>query len=189
VSVKRKQPKKKTRVIREQPGKESESEKDKTMTVMDLEKTPSDDGEMHEPLMASPEKTQSDLNFDTRETGDTVRRKLHLESSEVLTNPSTSLFRVLKAMMMSLREIEISKEFLASNALFNLNDAFSTFNLDGANCVTLSDFETGVRNLGVSCEHDKVANFFKLKAVDDKLSFEEFSNIILPWDERMAEEL
>ena len=52
--------------IREEPGQESESEKEKTMTVMDLEKTPSDsDVVQADSREASAEKTQSDLIFDT----------------------------------------------------------------------------------------------------------------------------
>lgn len=189
VSVKKRSPKKKTKIIREQPGKESESDKEKTMTVMDLEKTPPE-SEMYEPsLDASPEKTESDIHFDTRETGDTVRRKLRLESSDSVYIPSTELFKLLKTTMMHLREIEISKEFLAANTDFNLTDAYSCFNQDRSNCVTISDFETGARNLGISSETEAVTSFFNLRCVDEKLSLEEFSEILLPVDERMAEEL
>ena len=88
-------------------------------------------------------------------------------------------FNFLKIQIYFGREIEIAKEILSFNTQYNIFDSFRLFDVKGINKINQKDLKLGLQKLGLK----KKLDLFPLFKNQEYMSFDDFSELLLPQDQ------
>ena len=88
-------------------------------------------------------------------------------------------FNFLKIQIYFGREIEIAKEILSFNTQYNIFDSFRLFDVKGINKINQKDLKLGLQKLGLK----KKLDLFPLFKNQEYMSFDDFSELLLPRDQ------
>ena len=88
-------------------------------------------------------------------------------------------FNFLKIQIYFGREIEIAKEILSFNTQYNIFDSFRLFDVKGINKINQKDLKLGLQKLGLK----KKLDLFPLFKIQEYMSFDDFSELLLPQDQ------